>query len=217
MARTTPHEGAGPYRPRMRKLPLVLLVLASCAGHRVDLGVAAPATLHLEPAGYEEAIVTRGIDGDTVEVEVTARVEGPGAGSVTVGETHVVRLVGIDTPESVSPRDPVECFGREASAATSALLAGERVRLMKDVEERDGFGRLLRYVYLGAELANARLVANGYAHAYTYPPNVRHSDLFVRLQADARKEGRGLWASGACSGVGSTEQSASSNSAASPT
>jgi micrococcal nuclease len=172
------------------------LLLASCASHRVDLSVQAPATLHEEPPGYEEAVVTRAVDGDTIEVEITARMEGPGAGGTAVGETHDVRLLGIDTPESVSPREPVECFGREASLATAALLEGATVKLVKDVEERDGFDRLLRYVYLGAELANARLVANGYAHAYTYPPNVRHADLFVQLERDARTARRGLWSTG---------------------
>ncbi|HEX2195391.1 MAG TPA: thermonuclease family protein [Actinomycetota bacterium] len=182
----------------MRRLPWVLLLLASCSGHRVDLSVQAPATLHAEPHGYEEARVLRTVDGDTIEVEVTARVDGPGAGEATTGETHTVRLLGIDTPESVSPRAPVECFGREASAATAALLDGATVRLVKDVEERDGFDRLLRYVYLGAELANARLVANGYAHAFTYPPNVRHADLLVGLQRHARHARRGLWSPDAC-------------------
>lgn len=183
----------------MRRLPLLLLLLASCAVHRVDLSVQAPATLHEEPPGYEEGIVVRAIDGDTIEVEITGRVEGPGAGETATGESHHVRLLGIDTPESVSPREPVECFGREAGAATAALLAGETVRLVKDVEERDGFDRLLRYVYLGAELANARLVANGYAHVYTYPPNMRWSDLFVSLEDKARFDARGLWSPAACS------------------
>ena len=158
----------------------------------------APATLGVEPAGYEEAVVLRAVDGDTIEVEVTARVEGPGAGDAAVGETYDVRLLGIDTPESVSPREPVECFGREATAATEALLEGTTVKLVKDVEERDGFDRLLRYVYLGAELANARLVANGYARAYTYPPNVRWSDRFSELERDARANRRGLWSMEAC-------------------
>ena len=160
----------------------------------------APATLGAEPAGYEEAVVTRAVDGDTIEVEVTARLEGPGAGDAAVGESYDVRLLGIDTPESVSPREPVECFGHEAAAATAALLDGATVKLVKDVEERDGFDRLLRYVYLGAELANARLVANGYAHAYTYPPNVRHADLLSGLDREARGNLRGLWAPEACDG-----------------
>ena len=138
------------------------------------------------------------MDGDTIEVEVTGRVEGPGAGEAAIGESYDVRLLGIDTPESVSPREPVECFGREASAATAALLEGATVKLVKDVEERDGFDRLLRYVYLGAELANARLVANGYAHAYTYPPNVRHSRLIVALEQEALERDRGLWSTDTC-------------------
>lgn len=184
----------------MRRLPLVLLLLAACSGPPVDLSAQAPATLHSEPSGYEEAVVLRAVDGDTIEVDVTARVEGPGAGEAAVGETYDVRLLGIDTPESVSPREPVECFGREAAAATAALLEEATVRLVKDVEERDGFDRLLRYVYVGAELANARLVANGYAHAYTYPPNVRWSELFVRLQREAREGHRGLWSTETCSG-----------------
>ncbi|HEX2293728.1 MAG TPA: thermonuclease family protein [Actinomycetota bacterium] len=187
----------------MRFAPVALLLLVACSAHRVDLSVQAPATLSSEPPGYEEAVVTRAVDGDTIEVEVTGRVEGPGAGEATVGESYVVRMLGIDTPESVSPREPVECFGREASAATSALLDGKTVRLVKDVEERDGFDRLLRYVYVGAELANARLVVNGYAHAYTYPPNVRHAGLLVELQRQARDGGRGLWSG--CPDASATE------------
>ena len=73
-------------------------------------------------------------------------------------------------------------------------------RVVKDVEDTDRFDRLLRYVYLEDEMANARLVANGYAHAYTYPPNVRHSELFVQLEREARKKDRGLWAAETCSG-----------------
>lgn len=69
---------------------------------------------------------------------------------------------------------------------------------MDDVENVDGYGRLLRYVYLGDEMANARLVANGYASVYTYPPNVRHSELFVHLERAARENDRGLWAPATC-------------------
>jgi micrococcal nuclease len=164
----------------------------------VDLSHQAPATLASEPPGFEEAVVTDVVDGDTIEVKIMARVDGAGAGHAKTGRTYAVRLIGIDTPESVHPSEPVECFGREASRATAALVAGARVRLVDDVENTDSYDRLLRYVYLGAEMINARLVANGYAHAYTYPPNVRHSDLFVSLQGQAREEGRGLWSEGAC-------------------
>jgi micrococcal nuclease len=117
-----------------------------------------------------------------------------------VGDEYRLRLIGIDTPESVKPGTPVECFGNEASSAAKALLEGEEVRLVKDVEEADQYDRLLRYVYLEGEMANARLVANGYASAYTYPPNVRHADLFVQLEREAREDDRGLWAPDTCSG-----------------
>lgn len=177
-----------------------LVVLAACATHQVVLDVQAPATFASEPGGYETARVTRVVDGDTIEVEILERIPGPGAGEAALGMVHDVRLVGIDTPESVRPGTPVECFGRESSAATKALLDGQEVRLVKDIEERDRYDRLLRYVYIGDEMANARLVVNGYAAAYTYPPNVRHSDLFVSLQRDARAGDRGLWAPDTCNG-----------------
>jgi endonuclease YncB( thermonuclease family) len=170
----------------------------ACAQHTVDLSVQAPATLATEPGGYEEAIVTRVVDGDTIEVEITSVAMGPGAGDAEVGGRYDVRLLGIDTPESVRPGTPVECFGREASAATKAFLEGESILLVKDVEETDRYDRLLRYVYLGSEMANARLVSNGYAAAYTYPPNVRHADLFVSLEREARNSARGLWDPAVC-------------------
>jgi micrococcal nuclease len=183
-----------------RRLVALLLLLASCTAHEVQLTIQAPATFSHEPGGYEDATVIRAIDGDTIEVRIEGVMPGPGAGLGEAGEEHRVRLIGIDTPESVKPASPVECFGKEASAAAEALLGGERVRLVKDLEEVDGFERLLRYVYIGDELANARLVANGYAHAYTYAPNIRHSSLFVQLQREARDNGRGLWAPNACNG-----------------
>jgi micrococcal nuclease len=179
---------------------LLLLACAACSGRGIDLSVQAPATLPGEPGGHEEAVVTRVIDGDTVEVRMTGRVAGPGAGAARPGGLYDVRLIGIDTPESVSPREPVECFAREASAALEVLVAGRVVMLVKDVEETDRYARLLRYVYLGEEMVGARLVANGYAHAYTYPPNVRHAALLVALQRDARIHDRGLWAPDTCAG-----------------
>ena len=186
-------------RPRLIAAVVAATVaLSGCGGHRVILVRQAPATWSEEPGGYEAAVVERVIDGDTVEVRIFDRVEGPGAGSAQPGGIYSVRLIGIDTPESVKPGSPVECFGKEASAATSALLEGRQVRLVKDVEETDAYGRLLRYVYLEGEMANARLVINGYAHAYIYPPSVRHSELFVSLQRRARAGASGLWAEGVC-------------------
>ncbi len=178
----------------------LVMSVGACAGHEVDLTVQAPATASDEPAGYEEARVTRVIDGDTIVVEITAITAGPGAGLAEIGTEHRVRLIGIDTPESVKPNSPVECFGKESTAAAEAFLEGRDVRLVKDVEETDDFDRLLRYVYRDGEMANARLVANGYASAYTYPPNVRHADLFVQLQREAREGDRGLWSPETCDG-----------------
>ena len=181
-------------------LATLLLLLTGCSRHQVVLDTQAPPTFAQEPGGSETGRVVRVVDGDTIRVEITGRTEGPGAGAAVPGREYPVRLIGIDTPESVKPGSPVECFGKEASAAASALLDGRDVRLVKDVENTDRYDRLLRYVYIEDEMANARLVVNGYAHAYTYPPNVRHADLFVQLERDARDNDRGLWAQEACSG-----------------
>lgn len=181
-------------------LVAALVALSACATHQVQLEVQAPATLQDEAAGRERAEVVRVVDGDTIRVVITGRVEGTGVGAAKVGEEYPVRLIGIDTPESVRPNTPVECFGRESSTAAKALLDGREVTLVKDVEETDRFDRLLRYVYIGEEMANARLVANGYATVFTYPPNVRHADLFVELERQAREEDRGLWAPDTCNG-----------------
>jgi micrococcal nuclease len=184
----------------MRRLAaLALALLGACSSHQVVLVHQAPATFPGEPGGYESATVTRIVDGDTIEVAVTTTVDGPGAGGVAPG-TYKVRLTGIDTPESVKPGTPIECFAKEAAAAAAALLEGRAVRLVKDVENTDRYDRLLRYVYIEDEMANARLVANGYAFAYTYPPNIRWSELFVQLQREARANDRGLWASDTCHG-----------------
>lgn len=193
------HSGAMRRAPLHAVTAAAALLVVSCAP-AVDLLVQAPATASREPGGHETAVVTRVVDGDTVEVRVTGRVDGPAAGDADIGGRADVRLLGIDTPESVAPGRPVECYGREASSATAALLDGAAVRLVADVEERDGFGRLLRYVYVGDEMANARLVVNGYATAYPYEPNVRHAALLAALERDARRHDRGLWAPATCSG-----------------
>ena len=118
-------------------------------------------------------------DGDTVRV----RIDG--------GREERVRYIGIDTPEVTSD----ECFADEAAAFNERLVAGREVRLELDAEERDRYGRLLAYVYAGDLLVNAELLRKGYAQPLTVPPNVRFADRFKRLARDARREGRGLWAS----------------------
>ena len=102
----------------------------------------------------------------------------------------------MDTPEVVKPNTPVQCFGREASARTKALLPeGSVIHLVADVEARDRYRRLLAYVYrdLDGAFVNLLLVEEGYAVPYTYPPNVAHADDFVAASGRARDERRGLW------------------------
>ncbi len=128
-----------------------------------------------------EALVTKVIDGDTIEVSLS-------------GKLYRVRYIGIDTPETVDPNRPVQPFGVEASKKNTELVAGKTVRLEKDVSETDKYGRLLRYVYVGNLFINAELVRLGYAQVSTYPPDVKYADLFLQLQREAREVGIGLWA-----------------------
>lgn len=129
------------------------------------------------------ALVTRVVDGDTIEV-------------LFRGDELDVRLIGIDTPETVAPGEPVQCFGPEASAFTERELEGERVMLELDVERVDRYGRTLAYVWNEGRLFNRVLVARGFAVVSTYPPNVKYVDQFVAAQRHARERGLGLW--GAC-------------------
>ena len=132
------------------------------------------------PAGLQEALVVNVVDGDTIDVQID-------------GRKQRVRYIGIDTPETVDPRRPVGCFGKEASDRNRELVDGRTVGLERDVSETDDFDRLLRYVWLGDRMVNATLVEEGYALASTYPPDVKHAELFAELQSEARDAGRGLW------------------------
>ena len=104
-----------------------------------------------------------------------------------------MRYIGIDTPETVDPRRPVQCFGQEAGERNRQLVEDKVVGLEKDVSDTDSFGRLLRYVWVGDQMINAALVEEGFALASTYPPDVRYADRFSSLQTQARENGRGLW------------------------
>jgi micrococcal nuclease len=118
----------------------------------------------------------RVIDGDTLEL--------------STGET--VRLIGVDTPETKDPRQPVEAFGKEASAFTTQLVEGKHIHLEFDVQRLDQYQRLLAYVYVGDVMLNAELVRQGYAQVATFAPNVKHQGLFLKLQREAREARRGL-------------------------
>lgn len=131
------------------------------------------------------AYVARAIDGDTIEARIG-------------GELEDVRYIGVDTPETVKPGTPVQCFGPRASAFNHRLVEGRQVRLVFGVERRDVYGRLLAYAYVGDRLVNAMLVRRGLARSLTIPPNDRLAPLFRRLELRAARAGRGLW--GACPG-----------------
>lgn len=141
--------------------------------------------LGTEPVGpTTTGLVVDVVDGDTIKVEVG-------------GTVYTVRYIGIDTPETVHPTQPVEWMGPEASAANEVLVAGEEVVLEKDVSETDQFGRLLRYVWLeqptGWLLVNLELVRLGFANSSTYPPDVAYQNLFLEAESDARDASAGLW------------------------
>ncbi|HET9593231.1 MAG TPA: thermonuclease family protein [Solirubrobacterales bacterium] len=129
------------------------------------------------------AYVLRAVDGDTIEVRLG-------------GDREDVRYIGIDTPETVKPDTPVQCFGPRAHRFNARLVTQRRVRLVFGVERRDVYGRLLAYVYLGDRFVNAELARRGLARTLTIPPNDRLAGRFKRLQTAAARAGRGLW--GAC-------------------
>lgn len=126
--------------------------------------------------------VIKVVDGDTIIVE----------GDKTI------RFIGIDTPETVDPRRPVGCFGKEASNKAKELLNGKSVILEKDVSESDKYQRLLRYVYLPLDdgkllFVNDYLVREGFAKVLTYPPDVKFNETFLEAQIFAREKKLGLW------------------------
>jgi len=142
--------------------------------------------------GEQVVTVKRAIDGDSLELSNGER----------------VRLIGIDTPESRyntklyrdaerQRKSTAEllAMGKRAALFTSQLVEGKRVRLEFDVQQKDRYDRILAYVYLeDGTFVNAEIVRQGYAQIMTIPPNVKYQDLFLRLQKEARENGRGLWA-----------------------
>jgi micrococcal nuclease len=143
-----------------------------------NLSVANTNRQHVPTKTGQRFKVVRVIDGDTVQL--------------ATGES--LRYIGINTPETKHPRKPVEYFGKEASAFNTKLVSGKDILVEFDVQKSDRYGRLLGYVFLlDGTFVNAELVKQGYAKVDTYPPNVRYSEVFRRLQAEAIKQGRGLW------------------------
>ncbi|MGH7381603.1 MAG: thermonuclease family protein [Candidatus Methylomirabilales bacterium] len=136
----------------------------------------------IDPQAAPLVRVVRVIDGDTIEV-------------CCIGwRRESIRYIGIDTPETSGPTRTFAAYGKEAKEANRKLVDGKAVRLEFDVRQRDKHGRLLAYVYLeDGTFVNARLVQQGYAQVMTVPPNVKHQELFLKLQREAREARRGLW------------------------
>ena len=161
-----------------RLAAVLALLLAACGG------TSSPPSR----AEAGRARVVRVVDGDTIVVRLAA--------GEARGSEEKVRLIGIDTPETADPRATVECFGRDASRRTATLVPpGTTVRLVRDVEARDRYSRLLAYVYRASDglFVNLALVAEGYAAVATYPPNVAHAEAFAAAARRAQEGGRGLW------------------------
>ncbi len=137
----------------------------------------------IPPAATSSAVlVTRVIDGDTIEIAGGQR----------------VRYLGVDTPETKDPRKPVQCFGKEASSENKNLVEGKRVILEKDISETDKYGRLLRYIYLPLQdgrllFVNDYLIRQGFAKTLTIPPDVKFAEQFLEAQRQARENKKGLW------------------------
>ena len=183
---------------------IALLVSSLSLAQSIPGLVRAPERDQLEPA-----TIIRVVDGDTVHVNLN-------------GADVTLQLIGIDTPETVDPRKPVACFGREASAFTKEMLVpGTDVWLEKDISDTDRYQRLLRYIWIAYDskdqrftgldgldnvedgelvLFNQLLVSQGYAASSAYPPDVEYQDTFIDDQRVAREANRGLW--GACSTFG---------------
>ena len=155
-------------------LLLLLIILISCT-----------------KMNYSSIMVTKVIDGDTIEIATGER----------------VRLIGIDTPElHISEKlykdakrtnkdiQTIQKLGEKAYYFAKKLMEGKKVKLEYDIEKKDRYGRLLAYVFLeDGTFINAKLVEEGYAKLYTFPPNVKYVYLLTRLQKEARENTRGLW------------------------
>ena len=177
---------------------LFILVAAYAANHPAsplrNTAVLSPATSTApELDSSQWYSVTKVVDGDTIKV--------------SIGGTDVtIRLIGVDTPETVDPRKTVQCFGKEASDKTKQILQGQSVRIETDPSQGmyDKYGRLLAYVYAPLNskqeglLVNKYLIAEGYGHEYTYDLPYKYQTEFKAAEVAARTQKKGLWADAAC-------------------
>jgi micrococcal nuclease len=129
---------------------------------------------------FVDAKVVRVVDGDTVVVRYERREER-------------IRLIGVDTPETVHPNKPIEAYGEEAKEYTKKKLEEKDIQIEFDVQERDRYGRLLGYIWLDGLLFNDELLRMGYARVATFPPNVKYVETFKETERNAREKQVGLW------------------------
>jgi micrococcal nuclease len=134
-----------------------------------------------EPSQVLTGVAVRAVDGDTLEVRLDD------------GDVETVRLIGVDTPETVKPDTPVQCFGPQASAFEHRHTEGKRVRLLVGVEPRDFYGRLLAYVFVDNRFLEVELLRRGLARTLTFHPNDRFAPRFEKLERIAANRGKGLW------------------------
>ena len=173
------HRDVTISKPTSRSVNIGGRLLAATA-----MFVALSACRSSDNSAPDVASVKRVVDGDTVVLAFTDTEE-------------TVRLIGIDTPETVKPNSPVECFGPEASERTKTLLpAGTKVRVERDIEARDRYGRLLAYLRRVDDglFVNESLVSDGFATPLRIEPNVAYADDFARAAEQARAARLGLWA-----------------------
>ena len=167
---------------------LAAFVTMAIALFAVIFDVPMPSGVFVEDEAASDGTVVRVVDGDTLVV-------------MENGEEVTVRIIGINTPETVDPRRPVECFGEEASRAAKAMLTGEGVTLISDSTQGavDKYGRALRYVALmdGTDVGLA-LISSGYAYEYTYDVPYARQSVYQAAEDVARTGGVGLWGEGGC-------------------
>ncbi len=159
-------------------IAIAVVVLLLCTLGYYIIHVATAVSID-ENQSYPVTYVT---DGDTFKVKIGRHIE-------------TVRMLGIDTPETVDPRKPVQCYGKEASDETKSLLTGKTVRLKLNPnrEEKDKYGRYLAYVYLGDKFVNENLLEQGFAREYTYGTPYMFQKEFRGIEKMAKEAKEGLW------------------------
>jgi len=186
------------FQVRGEIICLTMLIVSLSLMTAVSRPDAASSVIEPPRVFSETGKVVKVVDGDTIDVAVW-------------GKTHRVRMLGINTPESVDPRRPVECYGKEASTFAKKTLDGKTVKLKSDSSQdtRDKYDRLLRYVWFENEdgeltLFNLLAIQEGYAYEYTYQIPYQYQEPFKAAQQEADKAQRGLWHPDTCDGKGRT-------------